>query len=254
MSKGISRRQLKEDEVLTGLERAYVYVVEHGREFAMAAAGVTFALLLVAGVVGYRERRFQKASLALSKALTIYHAPVVGDETPPNAPKPERVFPSKAEKLTDAAAALRKVREDYSGTPSAKVATYYTGLCEHGLGNAEGAAQELQSVSEDREVLIAGLSRISLAMLARDKKEPDKGLKLLEDKRYAYPADAAMFVRALSLEDQGKKTAALERYRDLEKTFPDSAFRADAAMRAQALEDAGIKASPRAAEGAENPS
>lgn len=240
---------------MSGIERAYVFVAEHGREFATGASVAAVLLLLVIGVIGYRERRMHKASLALSKALEVYHAPVVGETPPPNAPPPARIFPSKAEKLTEAATALRQVREDFAGTPSAKVAAYYGGLCQHGLGNAEGAAQELQTVAEDREVLIAGLSRISLAMLARNQKEPDKGAKLLEDKRYAYPADAAMFVRALALEDQGKRTAALERYRDLQKTFPDSAFRPDAAARAKALEAAGIKAPTGAPEsGSENPS
>jgi predicted negative regulator of RcsB-dependent stress response len=229
MSKRISRKQLKEDEVLTGFERAYFFVVERQREFGIGAAAVAAIAIVIVLGLGYRERRHAAASHALAQAVKVYESPVVGEESPGAAPG-AKTYPSKPEKLREALAAFEKVRQQYWSTPSGKVASYYVAVCHL---DQEQATAALETIKEDRQVIIAGLARIALVSVLRDRQQADRAAEMLQDKRYAYPADAAAYFRGLALEDQAKRSAAIEVYREIRRPT-----RKAARVREEALEPA----------------
>lgn len=239
MSKRISKRQLKEDEVMSTVERAYVYVADHRREFGIGAAAVVAIFVLTLLGLEWRRQRADSASLDLSKAMDIFNGPIVG-ESPDRPPRAgSKTYPSKADKLREASVAFEAVRDHYPGTPAGRVAIYYVGLCQSGLGDSERAAQALMGVVESRDRVLAGIARLTIANLARDRNEPQKAEDLLKSKEFGYPADATLFFLGLVQEDRGMTAAAVATYKELEKTFPDSPWNYDARSRIEALKGAG---------------
>ncbi len=237
MGKRISRRQLKEDEVLTQFERAYLFAVDHKKEFASGAAAVVVVAIAVVIALGFREQRANAASHALSQAIETFHAPVVGETNPSRPPSPTaKTYPSEADKLRESLATFEKIQKDYAGAPAARVATYYAALCHIGLGDAEKAAQALDDLKDDGNVALAGLARLTLASLARGRKEYKLATDLLADARYSYPPDAALFMRGLTLEDQGARSEAAKTYRQiLDIKDPPSPWSMDAKSRLEAM-------------------
>ncbi|MFN7972465.1 MAG: tetratricopeptide repeat protein [Acidobacteriota bacterium] len=235
MGKRISKRQLREDEILTGFERAYVYVADRWRQAAIIAAIAVAAFAGVMGFLAYQESHGDKASTELAAAVDTFHATVVGQAPDPAASPTAKTYPSETDKYRDALKAFDEVRTRYAGTHAAKVARYYVALCHVNLGDAEQAAQELSPLTEDRVTVMAGLSRLTLASIARDKGEPEKAVAILQDKRYAFPPDANLFMQALVFEDQGLKTKAVDAYKEIQKTYTESPYAAEAKERRDAL-------------------
>ncbi len=238
MSKRLTRREMKRDEVMTALERAYVYVDEHRREFFVLVAVVVVAVLTVTGAMAYRDRRIRAASEQLGKAIQAFGAPVEGSEEAKGAEESQKLYSSEAEKLRVAEEGFEKVTSRYRGTGPAQVAQFYIALCKMKSGDAEGAASAFQAITLDKTAVVAGVARLALATLAREKGEPGKAVDVLKDKRYAGPPDAVLFLRGLALEDEGKTTAAAEAFKELRKSYPDSGFAYEARARLDDLREA----------------
>lgn len=234
MGKRISRRQLKEDEILGGLERAYLFVVDHGRAFGIGAISIFAVLIGLVATLEWRDRKAAAASVAFSKAVALFHAPIVGERAEASPPA-AKTYPSEADKYREALAAFEKVRSDYPRAEAGRAAAYYVALCHIGLGDAEKAAQALDALKEDDNAVLAGLARLTMASLARDQKQPKMAADLLANKGFAFPPDAALFLRARALEDQGMRSEAIKEYKKIGETYKESAWIAPARERLEEI-------------------
>lgn len=164
----LSRRELKEDRLRTAFEDYEAFAKEHYQEIV---AAVAIGLALIGAVVGlriYTGKIEAAANTKLAAALDTYHA-YVGSTTPELANPGMQSFATEHEKYKKALGEFQAV------TPStgfekllpqlkaARIARYYSGLCQSELGDDAAAVKTLEESERDSDPAIASLAKLALA-------------------------------------------------------------------------------------------
>jgi tetratricopeptide (TPR) repeat protein len=235
------RKQIKRDELVTGMERAATWTRAHGREVRATLIGVAVVVLGALGFTTYQERRGAAAERAFAEAFDTFHASVA-TELPPEADRPAGpVFATAEEKYKKAAAAFDGVERRYGSLPAGRRARYYAALCRIEMGQHAEAEKALdQLVAEtDRSSLESGLARLALADLYRRLGQTDKAVaayrQLADDTSLAVPRDHVLMSLGGTLEDARRAKEARASYRRLTEEFPTSIFLSEARRRADDL-------------------
>lgn len=239
------RKQIKRDELVTGMERAALWVRAHRDEVRATLIGVAIIVLGVVGFTTFQGRREASAEKAFADAFDTFHAPVAA-ELPPGADKPAGLqFANAAEKYQKAAAAFDGVERRYGSMPAGRRARYYSALCRIEMGDYAEAEKALDKVvaDSDRSSLESGLARVALADLHRRRGETDKAVaayrQLVDDASLAFPRDHVLMSLAATLEEAHRAKEARASYRRLTEQFPASIFLSEARRRAEDLQTAG---------------
>src|SRR5688572_3041869 len=101
------RKQIKQDELRTGLDHAAGWVGAHRDEVRVTLIAMLVLGLAVVGYGSYRSHRQASAEKAYSEALAVFHSPVAGE--PDASLAGGTVYPTAAEKNQKAAAAFADV-------------------------------------------------------------------------------------------------------------------------------------------------
>jgi len=239
------RKQIKRDELVTGVERGAAWVRLHRQEVRATAIAVAILVVLVVGFITFQGRRKAAAEKAFAAAFDTFHAPVAA-ELPPGADKPANLeFATAAEKYQRAAAAFDGVERRYGSLPAGRRARYYAALCRIEMGDYAEAEKALDRVvaEADRSSLESALARVALADLHRRKGETDKAVaayrQLVDDAALAVPRDHVLMSLASTLEEARRAKEARASYRRLTEEFPESVFLPEARRRADDLQTAG---------------
>jgi TolA-binding protein len=237
------KKQIKQDELMTGFAQAVVWTREHQRE---ARTGALVLVLLVAvsyGLYYYRSQRTQAGMTAFAAAVETYHAPVTG--TPEATEQPGVTsYPSKAEKMKKAASAFDDVAKRYGSLPVGRRARYYAALCRAETGDLPQAEKELNELAlqRDAEALEPSLARLALADVQRRSGQLDKAIQTyrqaVEDQTFRLPHDYALMQLASTLEEARRPDEASASYRRLTEEFPASVYASEARQRAAYLSTA----------------
>jgi tetratricopeptide (TPR) repeat protein len=238
------RKQIKRDELVTGMERAAHWTGAHRSEVRATLIGVAVVVVAVVGFTTFQGRRKASAERAFAEAFETFHAPVAA-ELPPGAERPAGLqFATAAEKYQKATAAFDGVERRFGSLPAGRRARYYAALCRIEMGAYAEAEKSLDTlVSEsDRSSLESGLARLALAGLYRRRGETDKAVaayrQLVDDASLAVPRDAVLMSLASTLEEAHRAKEARASYRRLTEEFPASIFLSEARRRAEDLQTA----------------
>lgn len=220
---------LDEVELLSGMERFGLFVQEQRRALLVGLGVLLIAIAVVGGVLWYDSQATRKAADLYQEAARHYL----------NRPADD---PKKAdEQLRQAIAGFRGVVEQYPRTPSGPLALFQ-------LANAQILANELDAGIESykRFMLLYGNNpvltglveqRLAYAYLAKgDRDQGVKAFSLVLDMPGALNKDQVLFELAKLEESQSRPEGALAHYQELMKTFPNSPFTSEAAVRVKALE------------------
>ena len=172
------RKQIKRDELVTGMERAAVWVQAHRSEVRATLIGLVIIVVGGLGFTTFQERRNASAEKAFADAFDTFHAPVAA-ELPPGAEKPAGLqFATTAEKYQKAAAAFDGVERRFGSQPAGRRARYYAALCRIETGDYAEAEKALDKLvaDSDRSSLESALARLALADLHRRRGETDKAV------------------------------------------------------------------------------
>jgi tetratricopeptide (TPR) repeat protein len=239
------RKQIKRDELVTGMERAAHWTVAHRSEVRATLIGLAIVIVGALGFVTFQGRRTASAEKLLGEAIDTFHAPVAA-ELQPGADKPARLdYATPAEKYQKAAAAFDGIERRYGSLPAGRRARYYAALSRIEMGDygeAEKALDKLAAES-DRSSLESGLARLALADLYRRRGETDKAVsayrQLVDDASLAVPRDHVLMSLGSTLEEAHRAKEARASYRRLTEEFPASIFLSEARRRADDLQTAG---------------
>jgi tetratricopeptide (TPR) repeat protein len=232
------KQQIKQDELVTGVEHAAGFLKTHRQEATVTVAAVVVAVLAVAGFTMYRNSRESEANRALDAALETYHAPVASAGTPQNAPVQ---FASDAERLKKAVGELDGVGRRYGSMAAGRRARYYAALCRSELGeNAEAEKTLTELAAGDRSQVESSLSRLALGDLFRRTGRFDQAIaaykQLAEEQDGAVPRDHALMALSGTLEDAKRLPEAGAAYRRVTDEFPQSPYAGEARQRADFLQ------------------
>ena len=237
------KRQIKEDELVSGFESVvrFVQVNQHSVQNGVLAAVVVLAAAW--GYTAWSARRTAQAEAAFSDALTIYQAPLRSD-VPEGAQVPPslQVYATAGEKYKKAAAAFDGVERLYAGHPVALRARYFGALARAEAGENGDAQKQLESVAQQGGALESALAKLALAELLR-KSDPAKAAdafsKLANDPAWPLPKDHALMELAEAQEQAKKPSEARATYKRVADEFPASVYASEARRRAENLASIG---------------
>jgi TolA-binding protein len=234
------KKQIKQDELVTGFEQGLAWVKAHWPEVR-----ITIAVLAVAGAAAgalayFQSHRDREAEQAFAEAYEVFHTPVAKD-LPPGAERPAGpTFGSKEEKFKKAAAAFDGVERRFATLPVASRARYYGALCRMELGKLDEAEKALNEAAAGKPTLEGALARLALADLYYRRGDVGKAVdayrQFVSDVSVPFPRDYALMRLGSILEDARKLGEATASYRRLTEEFPTSVYAQEARRRVEYLQ------------------
>jgi tetratricopeptide (TPR) repeat protein len=235
------KKQIKQDELVSGFQQASRWTVEHGQEVKVTAAALAAVGLVAFGIMSYQGHRRGEADRAFSEGLETFHAPISAELPEGFEAPPGPVYASAAEKYKKAAAQFDDVARKFGSLDAGRRARYYGALSRMEMGEYDAAEKSLTEIGErrDRDALDSSLARLSLAELHRRRGQLDKAVedyrRLADDSSFALPRDHVLSELAATLEEAKRPAEAATTYRRLFEEFPGSVYAAEARRRADYL-------------------
>jgi tetratricopeptide (TPR) repeat protein len=234
------KRQIKQDELVSGFQQASQWTAAHGPEVKVTVVVVAIVGLAAFGLTTYLGHRRSEAERAFSAALDTFHAPVKAELPEGSEAPPGPVFTSAAEKNRKAAAEFDEVARKYGSVDAGRRAAYYAALARIELGEYDAAEKALNELAGRREdPLQSSLARLSLADLHRRRGQLDKAIedyrRIVDDSAFVLPRDHALLELAATLEAAKRPAEAGAAYRRIVEEFPGSVYAAEARRRADHL-------------------
>jgi hypothetical protein len=234
------REQIKQDELVSGMEQAASWANAHRDELRIGLGVAAVVLAAVGAVAYFQGQRAREADRAFRDALTAYEAPVAA-ELPPGSERPAgQVFATAEDKYKTAAAAFEGVARRFGSSKVAQRAAYYAAVSRIRLGQydeAEKALKELQAKGSGME---PELARFALADVLRRKGEVEKAVEayrgLATNPQANLPRDFALMAAAETLEDAKRWGEARAAYEQVYEQFPASVYAAEARRKAEYLQ------------------
>jgi outer membrane protein assembly factor BamD (BamD/ComL family) len=190
---------------------------------------VILAASVVGGVFYVDHQAAQKAQDLEREAMRLLTAPSASD-------------PQKADQaLKEAIAKYRQIVDQYPRTATAPLALYYLGNTLVQANDQSGAIEAYQRflASYSSNPSMAGLVQQRLAYLYLLKGDRDQAVKALTgilETPGTLNRDQALFELARLEESQSRPEAALARYQELIKTYPNSPFTSEATIRTKIMD------------------
>ncbi len=235
------KRQIKEDELVTGMSRAWVWVEQHRDQVRQGAIVAAAVLLGVAAFSWFRSGRTQESEAAFSEALLSFHAPVAASPEPGAPPPGGPSFTSAQAKYSKALEQFDGVFARWGSLPAGRRARFYAALCRVELGQGEAAQQAFDELIKSGDAGLVAQVRLAQAQAQARAGRVDQALaalrQLAEEPQELLPRDYALLALAGALEDAQRAGEAAQAYERLANEFPESVFAAEARRRADYLKN-----------------
>ncbi|HEY7837111.1 MAG TPA: hypothetical protein VIC54_00775 [Terriglobales bacterium] len=225
----ISRKELKSDEFVSGMDAALEFYLQHQRAVITAAVVLVVVVASGYGYVSWSRNRNRAAAAMLAQALNTMHASV---QTTPasaapaaNSPVGGVTYPSTAARGSAAAQQFQAVINRYGSTSAGQLAHYYLGLAQLDDNDAH-ATQTLQAAAQSSDAVAATAAQHALANLDIQQGKLADAHKLLEaltkQDSSTLPRAVAMLELA-SLDRTYNPKEAAQLYKQLQADYPSTA-------------------------------
>ena len=212
------KKQLKEDEFVSGLTRSWQFVRKWEKEVIIAAAAAAAVILLFFGFQFLKTQQAKKESRTVGEILGL-RAGLAG--------KPQNV--AKLEQM----AGIGK----FSRVAYISLATYWMEQ-----GQPDKAQAALAGINEDTKDFFYYQAQDLKAQIAIVKGEYDRAIDVLkkveEEKPKDYLLDAVFYRHAEALEKKGDLQEALKLYKKLQDEYAQTYYGYDASLKVKKLESA----------------
>ena len=166
------RRDLKRDRFVEEVTQQVEFFAGHRKQFIGGGIAVVVIIVAAVGYTTYTNNRSRASLSALHEAIDLYHGVVTDEEV-----RGAKTFATETERIDAVTRSLDILAVDFSGTPAAAGAAFYSGLLDREQGNvAEARAHfELAMNGSGREY--PALARIALGSLLLDEGSADEARK-----------------------------------------------------------------------------
>jgi predicted negative regulator of RcsB-dependent stress response len=212
------KKQLKEDEFITDVNKFWAFVRKWQKEITIAAASLGAVVLIFLGFQFLKSQQIKRDSRELGRILELRSSLAKN--------------PQDVAKLEQAAA-----KGKYARTAALGLATYHIEQ-----GRFDKAQSALALIKDSPKDFSYYQGRDLAAQIAILKGEYDAAIAILkkveEEKPKDYVLDAVQFHHAEALEKKGSVAEALAIYKKLQEEYAQSYYGYDASLRARKLEAA----------------
>ncbi len=234
MSRRLTRKQIKRDQVGETLGSGIEYVLVHWKSIAYALLAVAAAFGVAAGVRSHQLRREVRAGEELAEAVKVLQAAIDPETADPADPE-ERTFPDEAAREARAMELFDRVQREFSSTDAAAIASVYRARLVARRGDHEEArALWEEFVDRQGDHMLASEVRLNLMTLARQQGRGEELAaeirSMLDSGRPPLPPDVLLFELGQTLESLGDAGAGAV-YGRLVDEFPDSPYAPEARRR-----------------------
>jgi TolA-binding protein len=215
MSRGFTRRELRQDEFVEGILGAEQWLEEHWRAAAKWGAAAAAATLVVVGWIWWSGQRADRARAQLAEGLTKFEAATTGD-----APGTLRTGA-----LDEALALFEESARASRRSALRQVASYYRAASLIRLGRATEAVPVLQTlIASASEPMLERSARALLGKGYLETGRIDDAVGVFRELARGDGAHAQHGLLQLAglLATQGKTEEAQQALRDLRERFPGS--------------------------------
>jgi len=214
--KRVIKRQLKEDEFVSTLNKIFRFVQKRSKEIIIAAAALGFIVLLYAGLRLIQANNIRKESRMVTQLL---------DLRSDLSTKPENL--AEMEKLAG--------RGKFARLGYVLIATHWVEQ-----GDLEKAKSAVAKVGDGTKDIIYYQAQDLLAQILSREKEYDKAIaiydQIFKENPKDYGLDVVLFHKAETLESKGEIKEAVAVYKKIQEDFPQSYFGYDASGKVRKLE------------------
>jgi len=127
-------------------------------------------------------------------------------------------------------AEAEKTRASYGSTSAGKIAQYYIGVGQAGLGQGAKAIETFNQVAQSGDAEVSGVAKFALAGVYKGQGDLDKAAAIYKEiyEKGGYSKSAAIFELARLSEAANKADEAKTYYQKIVSEFPESPFRQEA--------------------------
>ena len=171
----LTRKELKTDRFAVEVQHSVEYVSEHRRQLVLWGGIGAGVVVLVAGIVLYRNYEHSVRQEQLTAAMQLLNAPI--------GPAPNKYvtsFPTEADRAKAEQAAFTDIATKYSGTDEGLIAEYYLGAHAADAGKVDEAIKRYQMVVDSGNKAYGSLAKLSLAQIYASQGKVADGEKLIQ--------------------------------------------------------------------------
>ena len=216
----ISRKELKSDEFVSGMDAAYEYFLQNQKTIIVTAVVVAIVIGIGYGIYAWRSGRERSAAAMLAQGLNTLHAPLQAN----GAPAGVATYPNAQARAAAAAPRFEAVLAQYGSTDSGQLARYYLGLAQLDEKNPQ-AEKTLQAAADSGNQIAATAAKHALANLAIQQNKPATAHALLLELTKQDSATLPKAVAIMELADLDRTynpKEAAQYYRELQADYPST--------------------------------
>jgi predicted negative regulator of RcsB-dependent stress response len=214
--KRIERKQLKEDQLASGLTRFLGFIKKWTRELVIAGGVLAFLLVIFAVSQLVKAHNLAKENKVITQILSLRE---------------------EADKRPESLARLEALAGSgkFSRLAYIELATYW-----FDRGDLAKAKADLEKIGDTPKDMLYYQAQDLLGRVYLGQKSYDKAVeifkKIEKDNPKSFPLDAILFHQAEALEQKGDRAAALALYKKIQEQFPQTYYGYDATQRLSKLE------------------
>lgn len=227
------RHHLKENEVALSVARATETFGQYRNQIMVAGTVILGVVVIVIGVLAWRQYVDSKARVMLGDAMVVAAAPVAGAPvaTPGATPPPPTPgsYPTERAKLEAALTKFVAAASSYPATQSGIAARYKAAATLVELGRIPEAERQYQDVIDRGGNQIYGaMARLGLADARAAAGQYDKAItgyrEVLDSRTFDLPVDAVLMQLGRAYALAGKTVEARQTFKRLVDEYPASAY------------------------------
>jgi len=222
---GYTRRQLKEDKFAETAQGAAHWATAHRQTVVWTVGLVLVAILVTAGLLGWRSRQAEKGNIELAAAFRTLNAQIVPAGSSAPAADLGQTFPTITDRAKEAAKQFNAVADKYSSVTPGQIARYMGGTTLMQAGDKAGAEQQLKVATNLSDKDVASLAKLALASMYQDSNRTPDAITLYKEladhPTSTVSKDQAQLAMAAIYETTDPQQAVLI-YQQLQKEDPRS--------------------------------
>jgi tetratricopeptide (TPR) repeat protein len=242
-----NRKQKKpaQDEFVDFWSKLFQKIEPYMRAILYTIGSAVVVWFLVYGISGWLEHKAQGAAEQFGKAVRIYDADLLADDSAPKPPKDEEETPrykTEKERADAAFAALDELDKKWGGSDVAQSARVFRAGILYDLGRFDEAATTYKKFLDElkgKDVPLTSMAREGLGLSLEAQGKLDEALtayQQLEPKAGDFYRDRALYAQARIAQRKGDKEKAKGLYQQILQKTPQTLLKDEIQTRLAVLE------------------